>query len=184
MRHAFVPPAPWSAVGAIGALLAAVLAQAALWSPQGLWRGVRGMRSLPRADQAALAGFTALVLVSAVVRGIPPEPNWWGPAALVLIVAVAVGADEMGSRSRRALLATILVPTAVACAHTLHPFLPLPPAADPTARLHGWKHPRASIEAAGVGAYGPAAERCVYQDECDEIHRYFNEMHTDAEGRF
>ncbi len=55
---------------------------------------------------------------------------------------------------------------------------PAPPArdTDPTARLHGWSHGREPFEAAGVGPYGPAAERCVYLQDCNEIRSYFNEM--------
>jgi hypothetical protein len=180
MRHAFslggLGPAGWSVGGMLGAAMAAALAQAALWSPQALVRGLRGARALPRADGAVLAAFTGLVLLSALVRAIPPEPNWWAPAAVVMIVGVAADADRTGARSRRGMLATVLIPTAIACAHTLHPFLPLPSTADPTARLHGWRTTQAPTTAPGTGPYGAAAERCIYREDCDEIHRYFDEM--------
>jgi hypothetical protein len=184
MRHAFAPPLGWSAPGMLGAVGAAALAQAALWSPQALVSGVRGARALLLADRAVLVGFTGLVLVSALVRAIPPEPNWWAPAAVVVIVGVAVNAETMAARWRRAMLATVLIPTAIACAHTVHPFLPLPAAADPTARLHGWRAGEGPVTASGTGVYGAAAERCVYQHECNEIDRYFSEIDTYERGRF
>jgi hypothetical protein len=130
-----------------------------------------------------VAGFTALVLASALLRGVPPEPNWWAPAALVVIVGASLRHDESGPRFRSAMLATVLIPSAIACAHALHPFLPLPAAADPTARLHGWRAGEEPVAAPGVGPYGAAAERCVYRDECDEIISYFNDMRPDMKGR-
>ncbi|MEO7327999.1 MAG: hypothetical protein ABI193_05440, partial [Minicystis sp.] len=56
------------------------------------------------------------------------------------------------------------------------PFLPLAERADPTARLHGWSHGPEPRTAPGIGPYGPAAERCVYQKDCDEIVSYFKQM--------
>ena len=80
------------------------------------------------------------------------------------------------------MLSTVVVPTALAAAHTLRPFLPIAPEQDPTARLHGWSGDTEPVSAAGVGPYGRAAERCVYRQQCDEIHRYFNRMRSDSGG--
>ncbi len=173
LRHAYAPVA-WSFGGALGALIAAPAAQAALWSPFVL---VRGPRRLAEPERAIVLAMTALVLVSALVRAIPPEPNWWAPAALALVAAWAGGAGDR-PRGRAPVLATVLVPTVLAAAHTLHPFLPLPPSGDPTARLHGWSRGAAPADAAGVGPYGPAAERCVYDGHCEEIERHFDGLHV------
>ena len=116
------------------------------------------------------------MLVSALVRGVPPEPNWWAPAAIVVLVAFARRAGEMSPRLRRGVLASVLVPTAIATAHTVRPFLPLPERVDPTARLHGWSHNGGPSGAPGVGPYGVAAERCAYRGDCLEMDRYFNEL--------
>ncbi len=185
LRHAYGGGAPggWSAGLAIGAVVAAIGAQAGLWSPLILWRGGRAMRAAPLPDRVLVLGLTALVLGSALVRGLPPEPNWWAPAALVVVVAAASKAEELSARSRQAILWTVMLPTAIAAAHTVHPFLPLPERADPTARLHGWSHAKGPRDAPGVGLYGPAAERCVYEAECTEIRFYFDEMDAHEESR-
>jgi hypothetical protein len=186
LRHAFGTGAPggWSAVAAGEAVIAAVTAQALLWSPAVLWHGARGLRVAPLPDRALVAGLSTLVLVSAVVRGVPPEPNWWAPAALVTIVAAAVSAGAVSFRARRALLASVLLPTAIAAAHTARPFLGLPARIDPTARLHGWSRGDGPEDAAGVGPYGAAAERCVYQAECKNILFYFDKMNHHERSRY
>jgi hypothetical protein len=74
------------------------------------------------------------------------------------------------------MLSMIIAPTALAAAHTLWPFLPLPASADPTARLHGWSTGAPPKDAAGVGPYGPFAEACVYQKTCDKINEYFHRL--------
>lgn len=178
LHHAFTQTASagWSPGLALGALLAAVSAQALLWSPPVLWLGARALVRVPLGPRAVAVTLSGLVLVSAVARAVPPEPNWWAPAALVVVTAAALGADALTPRARRGLVLAILVPTLVAGAHTLRPFLPLSESADPTARLHGWSHGAGPIHAAGVGPYGPAAERCVYQNDCAEIDSYFNDM--------
>jgi hypothetical protein len=178
LHHAFAQRAPtgWSPLEAVGAVLGAALAQALLWSPPVIWLGARALRGLPGPDRALALGLTAILLVSALVRGVPPEPNWWAPAAIVVVVAFATVAENLSPRARRAILASVLLPTAIAAAHTLRPFLPLPPRLDPTARLHGWSRGAEPSEAPGVGPYGPAAERCAYRGECSEILLYFNKM--------
>jgi hypothetical protein len=182
VQHAFAPPVAWSLRRAAVAVVAASGAQALLWSPQVLGHALLGARVLPRCDRAVLAGFTAMVAISAGLRAVPPEPNWWAPAAVVAVVATAVRANQLSVTSRRALLATVLVPTAVALAHTLHPFLPLSPSADPGARLHGWREAHPPSDAPGVGVYGASAERCVYHAQCHEILSYFNQMNPEGES--
>lgn len=178
LHHAFTQRAAagWSPALALGALAAAVTAQALLWSPPVLWIGGRALPRVPLGPRAVALGLTGLVLASALARGVPPEPNWWAPAALVVVAAAALGTGALGARARRGMILAVLVPTLVAAAHTVRPFLPLPEAKDPTARLHGWSQGPAPLDAPGVGPYGPAAERCVYQNDCDEIESYFNDM--------
>lgn len=178
LRHAYGQPAPggWSLAGALGAVLAAMSAQALLWSPLVLGRGVRALRLLSRSDRTIVAGLSALVVASALIRAVPPEPNWWAPAALIVLVAFARTAAQATRGTRHAILATVLVPTFISATHVALPFLPLPEHADPTARLHGWSHGHEPTEAPGVGPYGVAAERCVYRGECREIRLYFDEM--------
>lgn len=178
LRHAFAATRPlgWSLASAVEALTAAVSAQALLWSPLVLWFGGKALRRLPPADRALTWTLTALVLVSAVVRGVPPEPNWWAPAALVVVVACAQAGEALRRRTRRLVVATVLLPTLIAAAHTVHPFLPLAEGADPTARLHGWSSGREPLRAPGVGPYGPASERCVYRGVCDEFTRLFSNL--------
>ncbi len=178
VAHAFGPGGAggWSLGAAVGAVLGAAGAQALLWSPPVMVRGLRAVGALPLPDRAVVGGLTALVLASALLRAVPPEANWWAPAALVVVVAFARTADELSRRARRAILAGVLVPTLVSATHVARPFLPLPERADPTARLHGWSHGREPTEAPGVGPYGPAAERCVYAGDCREITLYFDRM--------
>jgi hypothetical protein len=182
LRHAFFDPAPatwrqgWSVSHAGGALAGAILAQALLWSPWVLGRGLRVLGQRPVVDRAAVGMMTGLVMASALARAIPPEPNWWAPGALILILSAACSPHALTARARAAMLAMVLVPTAVAAAHTVRPFLPLPTEMDPTARLHGWSKGTEPARAPGVGPYGPLAERCVYRGECSEIVMYFNEM--------
>jgi hypothetical protein len=177
LHHAFGQSAPsgWSLPGALGAALGAAVAQGLLWSPVVIVRGIRALPTLRRADQAIVWILSGLVLLSALARAVPPEPNWWAPAALIVVTAAAC-ATSCAPRARFAILLSVLLPTAIATVHTLRPFLPLAARADPTARLHGWSRGAGPTDAAGVGLYGPAAERCVYADECEEINSYFNRI--------
>ena len=180
LHHAFADrPDAWRPAGAIAALAEAVLVQAILWSPWVLARGFRTFRrpcSLPAPDVGLLASMSAMVGLSALARGVPPEGNWWAPAALVVVTGAAISREPLGRAARAGLLATVVLPTLIASLHALRPFLPLPPHADPTARLHGWSEGAEPLTAAGVGIYGPAAERCVYRGSCDEITKHFDEM--------
>lgn len=177
-HHAFDPTgAPWRLHLALGALVAAVAAQGLLWPPWVVGAGrPRLATSADRVGLALVVGLAVPLVVSALVRALPPEPNWFAPAALVL---VARGCSRVSPRAARAAAAFVVVPSLVASAHVLHPFLPLPVESDPTARLHGWAAFGASNPAArapGVGSYGAAAEACVYRGSCDDIDRHFEEM--------
>ncbi|MDI1445256.1 hypothetical protein [Polyangium sp. 6x1] len=177
LRHAYAQQAPsFTLLGALGALAAAALAQALLWTPWTLFHGARALRTAPLADRAVVLLMTALVAASALARAVPPEPNWYAPSALILVVACARTGKDLARRARLAMLLAILVPTAIAAAHTIRPFLPLPLRADPTARLHGWRSGDGPVDAPGVGPYGAAAERCVYQFTCSEINEYFRSL--------
>jgi hypothetical protein len=131
---------------------------------------------MPRAHVLVVGLFTALVSTSALVRAVPPEPNWWAPAALVVLVAAALHAGQLAPTRRAVMLATAVLPTIVVATHVAKPWLPLPLEVDPTARLHGWSSDRPPLLAPGIGAYGAAAERCVYRADCEEIQRYFEDM--------
>lgn len=194
LRHAFVSSAQPSGIFpaflfALHALLETVFVQMLLWTPWAFWHGLSGLRFLPSSDRAAFFGLTALVLLSAILRAVPPEANWWAPAALILLLGAAPAkADEVQKKALKkedfALFAGVLLPTFIALLHTAHPFLPLPPHADPTARLHGWSQGIETPNAAGVGVYGPAAERCVYRNDCDEIRNYFNSLNNSLSSLF
>lgn len=180
MHHAFDPnPAPWRLQLAVGAVAAAAVAQALLWPPWLLVAGGPGRRddgSVDRVGTALVVGLGVSLLGSALLRALPPEPNWFAPAALVL---VARGCSRLSPRAARAAAVFAAVPALVASVHVLHPFLPLPLASDPTARLHGWAARGAANPAAaapGVGTYGVAAELCVYRSACDDIERHFERM--------
>jgi len=177
LRHAYAAQAPaYTLLGALGALIAAITAQALLWTPWTLFHGARALPRLPRTDQVIVWLLTCLIVASALARAVPPEPNWYAPSALILVVAFSGSVQDLARRAQRAILAAILVPTALAAAHTLRPFLPLPTASDPTARLHGWRTGDGPAHAPGVGPYGPAAEKCVYQNTCKEIADYFQTL--------
>ena len=187
LRHAFgagaVDPA-----GAFAALAAAASAQVLLWSPWLLARGVVALRRAPTSPESlVVAALTVLVAISAVVRATPPEPNWWAPAALALVIAAGARTDEatkqaanraaeLADRARPAIVAWLAAPTLLAAAHALHPFLPLPTRADPTARLHGWRSARPPLDAPGVGPYASAAERCANASDCADLRLYFDRL--------
>src|SRR5262249_48235030 len=129
---------------------------------------------LPPSARAVAIALTALVALSALVRGIPPEANWWAPAALVMMIAAAPRIARRRATHRVAIGFALVAPTLIASAHALRPFLPLSLPYDPAARLHGWSRGAAPIQAAGVGRYGPPAEQCVYADDCDAIDSILN----------
>lgn len=183
LHHAYGQSAPtWTLGGALSALSAAAFAQAFLWTPWVLVVGVRRLSRAPRSDQAVVLGMTTLLVVSALSRAVPPEPNWFAPAALVLVVSASRAAQDLAPRAFLTIISIIAVPTAVAAAHTLWPFLPLPERRDPTARLHGWSTGHAPTNAPGTGPYGPAAEACVYENTCSKIDTYFQSV-TDQHSK-
>ncbi|MEJ7733062.1 MAG: hypothetical protein WKG00_28180 [Polyangiaceae bacterium] len=137
----------------------------------------RGRRSrLVAADLAVAAGFTALVVVSTLARAVPAEPNWWAPAAVVVMVAAAVRAQELARTYRTTMLVLAISPTLLVASHVLRPWLPLRLEGDPTARLHGWSTGVEPLAAPGLGAYAAPAERCVYRDDCGDIGLYFHDL--------
>lgn len=185
LDHAFVAPTrSWSAGGALGALAEAAFVQALLWSPGVVAWGSSMIPKLPLFDRALFLSLSALVGVSALLRALPPEANWWAPAALVLVVAASIAADHRSPKARAAALGAMILPTTIALLHVLRPFLPLPPRLDPTARLHGWREGPEPLDAAGVGPYGPAAERCIYRHRCKEIDNYFNKITDNTSSYF
>jgi hypothetical protein len=186
--HAYASAAP-GLVARLAALAGAVGVQLALWSPWLLLRGAAAARRAPTSPAAAIALATsAMVALSSLARGLPPEPNWWAPGALALIVLAgattpeptrkqaAIRPRDLADRALPAIVAWLAVPTLVASAHALHPFLPLPRAADPTARLHGWNTDHPPLDAPGVGPYALAAERCASRDECMDLSFYFEQL--------
>jgi hypothetical protein len=131
---------------------------------------------LPWVDLAVAATFTALVVVSTVARATPAEPNWWAPAAVVVMVAAALRAQELARTYRTTMLALAVLPTLVVASHVLRPWLPIRPERDPTARLHGWSRGVEPLDAPGQGSYGAPAERCIYRSDCGEISHYFDTL--------
>jgi hypothetical protein len=183
--HAFIARArPWSLGGALGALAEAAFVQALLWSPGVVAWGSSMIPKLPLSDRALFLSLSALVGVSALLRATPPKANWWAPAALVLVLGASVAADRRSPKARAAALGAMILPTTIALLHVLRPFLPLAPRSDPTARLHGWREGTEPLDAAGVGPYGPAAERCIYGRRCEEIANYFRDIKKKTSGSF
>ncbi len=180
LRHAYAAPA-WSPGGAAAAVGAFVGAAALLWWP--VLPTVRGtLAGAPRAWRAVALATTALVLASALVRGVPPEPNWWTPAALVLIVG---GASAMAAWPRRAWLGVAVAVvglTGAALVHAVRPWLPLATRADPTARLHGWRTADPPLNSPGVGPYAAASERCAHTGRCDEIAFFIKSLKANSEA--
>jgi hypothetical protein len=166
VHHAFLDQD--MAVGRVGAVGAAIGAQLALWGPAVLWLGAREAWR-HALDRWVLLVMVALVLMSAVLRAVPPEPNWFATGAILCVA----GAAQHLPRATRWIqtLAVLLgpVPAVVFASHVMFPWLPIPAQSDPSARLHGWRDGNGLAEAPGVGRYGPAAEACVYQGDCNEL---------------
>lgn len=167
-------------LGALGAAVASLGSLALLFSPPVVWLGVITLPRLGAVYRLTALAFTALVLASAARRGVPAEPNWWLPAVLPLLIgaAVAIGKRPPRGVARAGLGAAIVLPTVLALAHAVHPFLPIASRVDPTARLHGWRAGAAPADAPGIGRYGVAAERCAYHGLCEEISFYFEEIRS------
>ncbi|MBI5533712.1 MAG: hypothetical protein HY898_13410 [Deltaproteobacteria bacterium] len=174
--HAYSPLA-WS-IPAVGvALGAAVAAQVGLWTPVVPFVGLRRSLWERPVDRALALALTALFLGSALIRAVPPEPNWIAPAWSAVIVAASLGMPAASSLVRRAAIALGPVLAVVLSTHAIQPWLPIARSKDPSARLHGWSTGQEGNESIpGVGAYGPAAERCVYRGECKNISEYFRDF--------
>lgn len=165
-------------VGAIPALGAAILAQAALWTPVVLFLAARSAKQLPQAHRAIAGTLTALFLLSAFARGIPPEPNWLAPAFAPLLPLAAHRLADASFRVRTAFALLGPAATLIAASHVLRPWLPVPAHRDPSARLHGVHEPGA----VGVGTYGPAASRCVSRGDCGNILLHIQEVRRHLES--
>jgi hypothetical protein len=175
LRHVFVP-GPWSPSAALGAVAAFAVSALLLWSPPLVVSGARALGDLPPVYRAVCVSLSGLVLVSAVVRAVPPEPNWWAPAAATILVAAAGTLARSSARFRFWAMTAAIAPTIAAIAHVLHPWLPLPQRLDPAARLHGWASADPPLDAPGLGPYAAAAEHCAYQDRCNEIVLIINNL--------
>jgi hypothetical protein len=168
LHHVFVP-GPWTAGAAAAALAAALGGQLGLWTPLVpvvAWRFRAASLSPAFAAAAVLLG---LFVASALLRATPPEPNWIAPAWIPVLAAASAALPAAPKLARAGVLATGPVLSVVLASHVLVPWLPLPAATDPSARLHGWSRGAPPVDAAGLGPYGPSAERCVYQGDCEEI---------------
>jgi len=148
---------------ALGALLGGILL---LFGPATCWCAARGRRSL-----ALLPGATPLVVVlgvatmlSALVSGRAPEPNWIAPAFVPLFAIAAAEADLGEEHHRRGWLVAHVAPALLGIAlwssHArLHP--------DPLGRV-----PRLDQEPDGalqLPRYGAPAWSCLYDRDCQNI---------------
>ncbi len=164
-HHAFLDHA--MTVGRVNAVAAAIGAQLALWGPT-LWLGAREAwgRAL---DRWVLLVMVALMILSAVLRGVPPEPNWFAAGAVLCVVGTAQHLSRASAWVRVAVVLLGPVPAMLFASHVITPWLPIPAHVDPSARLHGWRDGKGPTQAPGVGPYGVAAEACVYQGDCSKI---------------
>lgn len=179
LNHAFGAGPPTAEhVGPLPALGAAILGQAALWTPVLPCLAARSLRQLPRAHLAVASVLAALFLLSALVRGVPPEPNWLAPAFAPLLPRAAHELARAGQMLRAAFLALGPAATLIAVSHVLRPWLPLPADRDPSARLHGASAP----SVAGVGPYAPAALRCATSRDCADIAKHIQDVRRDLES--
>lgn len=138
VRHGFAP-AEGSAAARLGQL---ALGQLALLTPVvplaavALWtRSVRLRRDMPRGLLLGAAFSAPVVLLfAASAWRAPVEPNWLAPAwpAVLLGLAAAGAARTLRAAALLGIAASVLIHV-----HALHPFLPVPPRADPMARLTG-----------------------------------------------
>jgi hypothetical protein len=165
-----------SLTSALSALLAAIGAQLVLWTPLVLWFALRDIKRAPKGLASLIVSFGTLLLLSAIIRGVPPEPNWFVPVALpALLVATPVLATASTALKRTtALLGPAL--TLLALSHCLLPWIPIPRKSDPTARLHGWTIGSPPLDAPGLGDYAVAAEQCVYSNSCTNITSFINAL--------
>ena len=136
----FLFPARW---------LELLAGQAGLLTPPGaVWLAIALYRwkSLPAAALPVLLGAIlpmAATLAAAVLTH--PEQNWASTghpqAAILMVLALTARGNVAGTTKAHAILlaGTALALTALIYVHAVHPFLPLPPERDPTARIRGWE---------------------------------------------
>ncbi len=175
LRHAFAA-SPAAAVGPIPALAAAFAAQLLLWTPTVPFLALRGLRSLPLPCAAVSGTLAVLFLLSAIVRGTPPEPNWIAPAFAPLLPTVAA-ALAISSRAVRVTTVTLgPVVALLAASHVIHPWIPIPSRLDPSARL---QRPLPA-SAPGIGAYASPALRCATAGECEQLRAYIQTVRRNS----
>ena len=155
-------------VGPLPALGALLASQLALWTPPVVWIALRASRRLPRAIAFACAVLVGALVLSAIVSGRAPEPNWIAPAALPLLAIAAVDLSVATRSSRRVVLAIAVLPTVAAIALWIAPPI-LPAGRDPLARAPHGDAPLPSE----IPPYGVAAWRCVYASRCADIDAIF-----------
>jgi len=159
------PAASAPHVGPVLALLALVVGQLALHSPPIVILGI-GARRLLASKAVWWSALLLLVLVvlSALVSGRPPEPNWLAPAAIPLLAAAALALRD--SRHTRWILPLYVAPAMLAVAVWISPFDRGPFAVVPRT-IPTTSDPR-------LPPYAFPSWRCVYGDDCTEIRAIFN----------
>lgn len=148
-------------VGRPLAVLALLGGTVALYGPALLYLAVRGRRRLDPAGVRVVLTFGGLCLLSALISGRAPEPNWIAPAFLPLLV---VAAREGASSPRRPIVQWLHVAPGVlgvALWISSSPLLARVPRAD-----------RSS--ARDLPAYAHPAWDCVYDRRCEQIEAIFN----------
>ncbi len=159
-------------VGPLVALLALVGGAVALYGPALGYLAVRGRAHVTRVPggPAMVASLFLLAIVSALVSGRAPEPNWIAPALIPILIASAIAATELTTRAHRAVQIVHLLPAMLAIglwgARDV-----LPPRLDPLARV---PRDRERAEAQPLPRYAKPAWACVYDRRCNEIEAIFN----------
>lgn len=177
-RGALVSAPHIGAVAALGALLGGIVV---LYGPAAVWLGFRGRADALRVVGALplLAMLGSAVVLSALVSGRAPEPNWIAPAFVPLLAIGAVAADRATSRVRVAAQALHLAPAllgivAWVAATGSATGAASPSPGDPLARVPRVDAGAGALEdVAGVPPYGRAAWRCLYGGRCQEIEWMF-----------
>ncbi len=148
-------------VGRPLAVLALLGSTLALYGPALVYLAARGRRRLDAAGVRVVLTFGGLCLLSALLSGRAPEPNWIAPAFLPLLV---VAANEAASMPRRPFFVEWLhvAPGVLGVALWISssPLLARVPRAD---RSH----------ARDLPAYAHPAWDCVYDRRCEQIDAIF-----------
>lgn len=173
LAHAFTARGPAAGLAApppfpLGGLALFALGQVALALPALALVPRRVVTSPERALAVAALVPVVPVLVSALVR--VPEANWSAPSYPALLALLALASDRLPAPRVRGSLAAVVAVAAALHLQLAAPYLPLPPRADPTARLRGWRAwacdrgPLPTRDA--LPAYALPAVRAVYGPEC------------------